>query len=81
MTWVQISRIVREHKDETVNIFSNKSYTQFFSYYKKNQNSTFLAFAKIVNGIFLSLSENYYFYQILKLSDGVVRLVFMNLAF
>ena len=28
--WVQILRIVREHKHETVNTFSNKTYTQFF---------------------------------------------------
>ena len=61
MTWVQISRIVRERKDETLNIFSSKSYTQFFSYYKKSQNSTFLAFAKILLTGFFSLFENYYF--------------------
>ena len=56
MTWIQILRIVREHKDETINIFSNKSYRQFFSRYKKGQNSTFLAFAKILFIGFLSLS-------------------------
>ena len=61
MTWVQISRIVRERKDETLNIFSSKSYTQFFSYYKKSQNSTFLDFAKILLIGFFSLFENYYF--------------------
>ena len=33
--WVQILRIVRKHKDETVNIFSNNSHRQFFSYYIK----------------------------------------------
>ena len=48
MTWVKILRIVREHKDETVNIVSKNSYRQFFSY-KKRQNSTFLAFAKILS--------------------------------
>ena len=48
-TWVQLLRIVSVHKDETVNIFWNKSYRQFFSYYKKRQNSAFLAFAKILS--------------------------------
>ena len=52
---VQILRIVREHKDETVNIFVNKS-REFFSYYKMRQNSTFLAFAKIQSIGFLSFS-------------------------
>ena len=56
-TWVKILRIVREHKVETVNIFSNKSNWQFFSYCKKRQNSTFLAFAKILSiGFFSPLS-------------------------
>ena len=57
-TWVQILRIIRKHEHETVNIFSNKSYRQFFSYYKKRQNSTFLAFAKILSIGFLSKNCN-----------------------
>ena len=48
-TGVQLLRTVRVHKDETVNIFSNKSYRQFCSYYKKRQNSALLAFAKILS--------------------------------
>ena len=55
MTWVQILRIVREHKDKTVNILLNKS-RKFFSYYKMRQNSTFLALAKIHSIGFLSFS-------------------------
>ena len=48
-------------------IFSNESYGQFFSYYKKRQNSTFLAFAKILSiGLILSLSKNNYFYVLNK---------------
>ena len=46
MTWVEILRIVREHKDETVNIVSNKSCGQFLAIMK---NSTFLAFANILS--------------------------------
>ena len=57
-TWVQILRIIRKHENETVNIFSNKSYRHFFSYYKKRQNSTFLAFAKILSIGFLSKNCN-----------------------
>ena len=47
--------------------FFNQSYGQFFSYYKKRQNSTFLAFAKILSiGLILSLSKNNYFYVLNK---------------
>ena len=55
-TWVQLLRIVRENKDETVIIFSNKSYGQFFSHYEKRQNFTFLTFTKILSIAFFSLS-------------------------
>ena len=60
MTWVQILRIVRERKDETVNIFSNNSYRQFFSCYKKRKYHI-LGFRKnSVYTIFFSLSKNNY---------------------
>ena len=61
MTWVQILRIVREHKDESVNIFLNKS-REFFSYYKMRQNSTIFGFCQnSVNRISFFLSKNNYF--------------------
>ena len=47
--------IVREHKDETVNISSNKSDKQFFSYYKKEAR-LFGSCENPVYNIFLFLS-------------------------
>ena len=60
-SWVQILRIVRKHKDETVNIFSKGCYRQFFSYYKERKYHV-LGFRKnSVYRIFFSLSKNNYF--------------------
>ena len=56
MTQGQILTIVREHKDETVNIYSNKSDKQFLVVIKKSQTPHFLAFAKILSIASLSLS-------------------------
>ena len=36
-TWVQILKIVREHEDESVNIFSNKTYRQFLVSIKRDK--------------------------------------------
>ena len=54
-TWVQILRIVRKHKDETVNIFRTTPIDSFLVVIKR-KNTTFLAFAKILSKGFFSLS-------------------------
>ena len=46
MTWIEILRIVREHKDETVNIVSNKSCGQFLAIMKKKTKFHIFGFCK-----------------------------------
>ena len=77
--------IVREHKNETVNIFSSKSDKQFLVITKKSQNSTIFGFCEnSVYSIFFSLSLQKLLFlstlQNLKFSDGVVWVVFKKKA-